>query len=97
VTENGACFNDHADPGGVVNDVERAGYLGAHFEAAAQAIRHGVDLRGYYVWSLLDNFEWAHGYSRRFGLVYVDYRTQERIPKQSAHWYRDRVARHTVQ
>jgi beta-glucosidase len=97
VTENGACFNDYADPTGSVNDVERVQYLSAYVGAAAQAIRDGVDLRGYYVWSLLDNFEWAHGYSRRFGLVYVDYRTQERIPKQSAHWYRDFIARNPGQ
>jgi beta-glucosidase len=95
VTENGACFNDYPDPEGNVNDYERADYLDGYFEAAAEAIRQGVDLRGYYVWSLLDNFEWSFGYARRFGLVYVDYRTQDRIPKYSAHWYRDLISAHT--
>jgi beta-glucosidase len=95
VTENGACFNDYADPEGHVNDYERADYLDGYFEAAAEAIRQGVDLRGYYVWSLLDNFEWSYGYGRRFGLVYVDYRTQDRIPKYSAHWYRELISAHT--
>jgi beta-glucosidase len=95
ITENGACFNDYPDPEGRVNDYERAEYLAGYFDAAAEAIRQGVDLRGYYVWSLLDNFEWAQGYSQRFGLVYVDYRTQDRIPKTSAHWYRDLIAAHT--
>jgi beta-glucosidase len=89
ITENGACFNDYTDPEGRVHDFERVDYLKGYFAAAAQAISDGVDLRGYYVWSLLDNFEWALGYSRRFGLVYVDYRTQERVPKSSAHWYRE--------
>jgi beta-glucosidase len=92
ITENGACFNDYVDPEGGVDDTERADYLSGYFAAAASAISHGADVRGYYVWSLLDNFEWALGYSRRFGLVYVDYRTQERIPKASAHWYREFIA-----
>jgi len=96
VTENGACFNDYADPEGGVDDFERVDYLSGYFGAAAEAIRHGVDLRGYYVWSLLDNFEWSYGYSRRFGLVYVDYRTQDRVPKRSAHWYRDLIATHSA-
>ena len=60
-----------------------------HLAAVARAIAAGVPVRGYFVWSLLDNFEWAHGYSKRFGIVYVDYETQERILKDSAHWYRD--------
>jgi len=88
VTENGASFNDYIDPEGRVNDQERIDYLSAHLAAAAESIRRGVDLRGYYIWSLLDNFEWAHGYSSRFGLIYVDYRTQTRIPKASAAWFR---------
>jgi beta-glucosidase len=61
--------------------------LEAHFAAASQAIADGVDLRGYFVWSLMDNFEWAYGYSKRFGIVYVDYATQARTPKASAEWY----------
>jgi beta-glucosidase len=71
-----------------VPDSQRIAYLGAHLRAAHRAIKDGVDLRGYFVWSLLDNFEWAYGLERRFGLVYVDYPTGERIPKASASWYR---------
>jgi beta-glucosidase len=94
VTENGASFDDYVDPNGQVVDTERVEYLAGYLGAAAAAIRAGVDLRGYYAWSFLDNFEWAEGYSKRFGLVYVDYRTQERIPKLSARWYRDAIAEH---
>jgi beta-glucosidase len=75
VTEGGASSNDYPDPTGHINNEERIEYLSAHLEAAAESIRRGVDLRGYYVWSFMDNFEWAHGYSSRFGLIYVDYRT----------------------
>ena len=81
-------------PTGEVVDVERVAYLRGYLDAAATAIRAGVDLRGYFAWSFLDNFEWAEGYSKRFGLVYVDYRTQTRIPKLSAHWYRRLIANH---
>ena len=89
ITENGAAFHDYADPEGEVKDEERVAFLDSHFRAAHEAIGLGVDLRGYFVWSLLDNFEWAEGYSKRFGIVYVDYPTQRRIPKSSAHWYRE--------
>ena len=94
VTESGASFHDYVDPDGVVADVERVAYLRGYLDAAAEALRDGVDLAGYYAWSFLDNFEWAEGYSKRFGLVFVDYRTQERIPKLSAHWYRRTIAEH---
>ncbi len=87
VTENGAAFADVVGPDGGVADPERVAYLDGHFRAALKAIADGVDLRGYFVWSLLDNFEWAYGYSKRFGLVYVDYATQQRIPKDSARWF----------
>jgi beta-glucosidase len=76
-----------------VNDEERVRYLEAHFRAAHAALERGVDLRGYMVWSLLDNFEWAEGYSKRFGLVYVDYGTQRRVPKKSARWYAGVISR----
>jgi beta-glucosidase len=89
ITENGAAFYDYVDPEGDVDDEDRVGYLEAHFRAVLKAIERGVDLRGYFVWSLIDNFEWAEGYSKRFGIVFVDYGTQRRIPKQSAVWYRD--------
>ncbi|MBU1588144.1 MAG: beta-glucosidase [Actinobacteria bacterium] len=94
VTENGASYDDYVDPNGDVVDTERVEYLRGYLSAAADAIGAGVDLRGYYAWSFLDNFEWAEGYSKRFGLVWVDYRTQERIPKLSAHWYRRLIADH---
>jgi beta-glucosidase len=87
VTENGAAFADVPGPDGGVADPERIAYLDGHLRAAQRAIADGVDLRGYFVWSLLDNFEWAYGYSKRFGLVYVDYATQQRIPKDSATWF----------
>jgi beta-glucosidase len=93
VTENGAAFDDYADPEGRVHDGERVRFLQEHFRAAHQALAQGVDLIGYFVWSLLDNFEWAEGYSKRFGLVYVDYPTQRRLLKDSAHWYRDVIQR----
>jgi beta-glucosidase len=93
ITENGAAFHDYADPEGGVDDEERVAYLDAHFRAAHAAIERGVNLRGYFVWSLLDNFEWAEGYSKRFGVVYVDYPTQRRTPKASARWYREVIRR----
>ena len=92
VTENGAAY--HAPPGangGRIRDEARIEYLRGHISAVHDAIRAGADVRGYFVWSLLDNFEWAWGYSQRFGLVYVDYETGERIPKQSATWLRDLI------
>jgi beta-glucosidase len=94
VTENGASFDDYLDPNGDVLDSERVEYLAGYLAAAGRAIAQGADLRGYYAWSFLDNFEWAEGYSKRFGLVYVDYRTQERIPKLSAHWYQRVISDH---
>jgi beta-glucosidase len=87
VTENGRAVSDYVDPEGGVDDEERISYLDAHFRAAREAMNLGADLRGYMVWSLLDNFEWAEGYSKRFGLVFVDYGTQKRVPKASARWY----------
>ena len=92
ITENGAAFDDRLNSGDVVEDPRRVAYLESHLAALEDAIERGVDVRGYYVWSFLDNFEWEHGYSHRFGIVYVDYATQRRIPKRSALWYRDRVA-----
>ncbi len=94
VTENGASYDDYADPNGTVNDWPRVEYFSGYLAAAAQAIREGVNLQGYYAWSFLDNFEWAEGYSKRFGLVYVDFPTQKRTPKQSAKWYRQLIADH---
>ncbi|WP_369214833.1 GH1 family beta-glucosidase [Streptomyces flavofungini] len=87
ITENGAAYDDKPDPEGRVHDPERIAYLHGHLAAVRQAITDGADVRGYYLWSLLDNFEWSYGYSKRFGAVYVDYETQARIPKSSARWY----------
>lgn len=87
VTENGAAFADSWNGDGQVNDPRRVDYLRRYIQACADAIQQGVPLRGYFVWSLMDNFEWAEGYSKRFGIVYVDYPTQRRIIKDSGHWY----------
>lgn len=87
VTENGAAFADEVGPDGTVADPQRIDYLDSHFRVARRAIDDGVDLRGYFVWSLLDNFEWAWGFSKRFGLVHVDYQTQKRTLKDSARWF----------
>ncbi len=95
VTENGASFSDARGHDGLVLDPERRDYIAAHVDALGRAIAAGVPVEGYYAWSLLDNFEWAHGYARRFGLVYVDYATLERVPKSSYYWYRDHIARVT--
>ena len=96
VTENGAAYPDKIGPDGTVEDPDRRSYLEEHFKAAARAIAAGVPLRGYFVWSLLDNFEWGRGYSKRFGLVYVDYPTQRRVLKNSAHWYKRVIAANQV-
>jgi len=93
VTENGASFGDVRGHDGRVHDPERTEYLAGYLDAVGRAIAEGAPVRGYFVWSLLDNFEWAEGYSKRFGIVYVDYPTLERVPKDSFYWYRDHIAR----
>ena len=92
VTENGASFADGPGADGNVHDTRRIDYLRAHFAAAHRAIEAGAPLAGYFVWSLMDNFEWARGYTERFGIVWVDYETQERILKDSALWYKGVIA-----
>ena len=92
ITENGAAYHDQVGPGGTVDDPKRVSFLGRYLTQAARAIGDGAPLKGYFVWSLMDNFEWAHGYGKRFGLVYVDYKTQARIPKTSARWYSQVIA-----
>jgi beta-glucosidase len=92
VTENGAAYPDKVTTDGRVPDPERIAYLHGHLAAAHEALAEGVDLRGYFVWSLLDNFEWAEGYAKRFGLIHVDYDSQRRTWKDSAHWYRDVIS-----
>lgn len=93
ITENGAAYPDHADAQGAVDDQDRISFLRRHFDAVAGAIDQGVGVRGYFVWSLMDNFEWAHGYDKRFGLVRVDYESLERTPKASAHWFREWISK----
>ncbi|GAB3604985.1 GH1 family beta-glucosidase [Conyzicola nivalis] len=95
ITENGAAFDDTVEDGRV-DDPERVDYLRRHFTAAHRAIQCGVDLRGYLVWSLLDNFEWGYGYSKRFGIVHVDYETQQRTVKRSGAWLADLIAGHRI-
>ena len=93
ISENGASFRDYVDPEGRCHDPERVDFLGAHLREAHRAVGEGVPLAGYFVWSLLDNFEWDSGYLQRFGLVHVDYPTQRRTPKSSFEWYRQMIAR----
>ncbi|RST06715.1 beta-glucosidase [Streptomyces sp. WAC05374] len=92
VTENGAAYEDEVAADGSVHDPRRVAYVHGHLDAVHRAIADGADVRGYFLWSLLDNFEWAYGYAKRFGAVHVDYATQRRTPKSTAHWYA-RVAR----
>ena len=97
VTENGAAFDDRVDGAGAVMDVDRVRYLQEHLAALHDAIDAGARVQGYFLWSLLDNFEWGYGYSKRFGIFYVDYETQERVPKESARWYRGVVTSNAVE
>ena len=97
VTENGAAFGDVRGHDGEVHDLERTAYIREHLDAVRRAISDGVPVKGYFVWGLLDNFEWGYGYSQRFGLVYIDYPTLERVPKDSFHAYRDLIADHRAE
>jgi beta-glucosidase len=94
VTENGAAFADDPDPDGRIRDHDRVSYLAHHVGAAATARQRGIPLDGYFAWSLMDNFEWGEGNDKRFGLVYIDYTTQERTIKDSGHWYASWIRRH---
>jgi beta-glucosidase len=89
VTENGMAAPDIVQQDKSINDEDRKEYLREHLESCLKAINEGVDLKGYYYWSLMDNFEWAKGYSKRFGLIYIDYTTQSRTVKKSGQWYTD--------
>ncbi len=91
VTENGAAFPDVATPDGAVHDPDRTEYLRQHLYAVLDAIEFGAPVRGYFLWSLLDNFEWSYGYAKRFGIVHVDYPTQRRTVKDSGRWYADLI------
>jgi len=97
ITENGAAHDDMPDQGGDVDDPARIAYLDGHLRAMREAMAAGADIRGYFCWSLLDNFEWAEGYAKRFGLVHVDYATQRRTPKSSARWYAEVVKQNGLQ
>ena len=92
ITENGAAYDDREVVNGTVDDPERTAYLRTT-SRRLHGVDDGVDVQRYFVWSLLDNFEWEHGYDKRFGIVRVDYATQRRIPKRSGLWYRDYIAR----
>ena len=96
VTENGAAFPDVMDASGRVVDTDRIDYLRGHLAAVHEAIEAGAPVTGYYLWSLLDNFEWAWGYGKRFGIVHVDYNTQVRTPKDSALFYADVIRRNAL-
>jgi beta-glucosidase len=93
ITESGCSYDDAVGPDGRCDDPERVSYLDGHLRAVRRAIDDGVDVQGYFVWSLLDNFEWAEGFTKRFGLVHVDFDTQVRTPKTSYAWYRDVIGR----
>ncbi len=95
ITEGGCSYGMGPDEHGVVDDQPRIDYLDAHLRAVATAVQRGVDVRGYYTWSLMDNFEWSEGYTQRFGLVHIDYDTQKRTPKRSFQWYADVIAAQT--
>ncbi|MBA2287256.1 MAG: beta-glucosidase [Ktedonobacteraceae bacterium] len=94
ITENGAAFQDHWDGGDQLSDPQRVDFLRTYIKGVGEAIAQGVPVRGYFVWSLMDNYEWAEGYSKRFGITYIDYATQRRIVKDSGHWYASLLAAH---
>jgi beta-glucosidase len=96
VTENGAAFDDDVTAEGRIHDLDRCEYLHGHLAAIHEVIQAGVDVRGYFVWSLLDNFEWAYGYAKRFGIVHVDFETGQRVLKDSAIWYAGAIADNAV-
>jgi beta-glucosidase len=97
ITENGAAYQDILTPDGKIHDPRRIEYLRQHFIQTYLAMQDGVDLRGYFVWSLMDNFEWGFGYTKRFGLIHVDYETQQRRMKDSAEWYASVIANNEVE
>jgi beta-glucosidase len=92
ITENGAAYDDELTPDGEVEDLDRVDYLDQHITAVAESVEDGIPVVGYFAWSLLDNFEWAEGFAKRFGIVYVDFETQERVVKASGHWYAALIA-----
>ena len=97
ITENGTSSDDVLTPEGRVEDVDRMMYLRNHLTHLHRAVSEGYPVKGYFLWSLMDNFEWADGYSKRFGIHYVDFKTEKRTPKLSAEWYAQVIARNAVQ
>jgi beta-glucosidase len=97
ITENGAAFKDTVNANGEVDDPARLSYIRRHLEQVHRAIEAGIPVKGYFAWSLMDNFEWGFGYSKRFGLIHVDYQTQKRTLKSSAKWYRDVIRNNGLQ
>jgi beta-glucosidase len=97
ITENGASYSDGPNGDGKIHDEKRIAYLQSHLAAAYRAIQNGVPLTGYFCWTILDNFEWAKGFAQRFGMVWVDYETLERTPKDSARWYSDAIKRNGIE
>jgi beta-glucosidase len=97
ITENGASFKDEVSADGSIHDPRRQSYLREHFLQVYKAMQDGVDMRGYFVWSLMDNFEWGHGFTKRFGLIRVDYDTLQRTPKESAKWYAGVIRENAVE
>jgi len=96
ITENGAAFKDEVNADGKIHDLRRLDYLKNHFIQTRLAMQDGVDVRGYMVWSLLDNFEWGHGFTKRFGLIRVDYETQQRTVKDSGEWYSEVIRKNEI-
>ncbi len=92
ITENGAAYDEGISDDGKCHDARRTSYLQTHIKAIADAIAEGAPVKGYYEWSLMDNFEWALGYAKRFGIVHVDFDTQKRTIKDSGYWYKDVIA-----
>ena len=97
ITENGTSSDDVLTPDGRVEDVDRVMYLRNHLTQLHRAASEGYPVKGYFLWSLLDNFEWADGYSKRFGIHYVDFKTLKRYPKLSAEWYKNTIATNAVE
>ena len=89
ITENGAAYDDVVTEDNKIHDIERINFIKVHLQVMLDFIKEGGNLKGYYLWSFMDNFEWSFGYSKRFGMVYVNYNTQERIMKDSAIWYKN--------
>ncbi|MCA9900047.1 MAG: beta-glucosidase [Anaerolineales bacterium] len=97
ITENGCSYGDGPDKNGRIHDTRRIDYLRSYLTGVHRAIGNGVPVAGYFVWSFMDNFEWSLGYSQRFGMVYVDYQTQQRLPKESAYWYKDVISHNQLE